>query len=146
MYQCKTEQNIDQFLHVRGNGRIVLNCLTCRHKDKLHVISLFTVMVVFSSANLLQVEASRASIEISRAIARGENSLLAFAPALAPGPQRNLTHGVLATMYHERGRVPTDTPGSTIDNPATPPRGTTPWSAAIADPAVKHSPTTAAQY
>jgi hypothetical protein len=108
--KCKTEQNIDQFLHARGNGRIVLNCLTCQHKDKLHVISLFTVMVVFSLANLSQVEASRASIDISRAIARGENSLLAFAPALAPGPQRNLTHGVLATMYHERGRVPTDTP------------------------------------
>ncbi|EAQ92764.1 hypothetical protein CHGG_00999 [Chaetomium globosum CBS 148.51] len=38
--KCNTEQNIDQFLHARGNGRIVVNCLSCRHKKKLHVISL----------------------------------------------------------------------------------------------------------
>ncbi|EAQ89793.1 predicted protein [Chaetomium globosum CBS 148.51] len=106
--RCNTEQNIDQFLHARRNGRIVVNCLSCRHKSKLHVIILVTIL--FSSANLSQVEASRASIEISRAIARGDDSSLAFAPALAPGPRRNLTHGVLAEMYHERGRVSTDTP------------------------------------
>jgi RNase P subunit RPR2 len=48
--KCNTEQNIDQFLHARGNGRIVVNCLSCRHKDKLHVISLVTI--VFPSSNL----------------------------------------------------------------------------------------------
>ncbi|KAH6649677.1 hypothetical protein F5144DRAFT_16204 [Chaetomium tenue] len=106
--RCNTEQNIDQFLHARGNGRIVVNCLSCRHKSKLHVIILVTILL--SPANLSQVEASRASTEISRAIARGDDSPLAFAPALAPGPRRNLTHGVLAAMYHERGRVFTDTP------------------------------------
>ena len=85
---CNTEQNIDQFLHARGNGRIVVNCLSCRHKKRLHVISLVTIF--FSSANLSQVQASRASIEISRAIARGENLPLPFAPALAPGVDETL--------------------------------------------------------
>ena len=42
--KCHTEQDIDQFLHVRGNGRAVVNCLSCRHKNKLHVMSLVTIL------------------------------------------------------------------------------------------------------
>ena len=108
--KCRTEQNIDQFYDVRGNGRIVVNCLSCRDNKRLHVISLLTIS--FTQADLSQVDASRASAHAFRAIARGEDHALPLAPALAPAPEprRNLTHGVLATMYHERGRVATDTP------------------------------------
>ena len=35
--KCRTEQTIDQFYDARGNGRIVVNCLGCRNKQKHHV-------------------------------------------------------------------------------------------------------------
>ncbi len=35
--KCRTDQTIDQFFHVRGNGRIVVDCLSCRNKKKLYV-------------------------------------------------------------------------------------------------------------
>ncbi|KAK3905260.1 hypothetical protein C8A05DRAFT_12930 [Staphylotrichum tortipilum] len=87
--KCRAEQDIDQFYDARGNGKIVINCLSCRNKQKLHV------------------DASRASTRAYHAITRGEN----HAPPLAPesGPRRNLTHSVLAAMFRERGRVATDT-------------------------------------
>ena len=47
--KCNTEQNIDQFLHARGNGRAVVNCLSCRHRNKLHATSLVTVPIFFFS-------------------------------------------------------------------------------------------------
>ena len=44
------------------------------------------------------------------AIGRGERPAPALPDPVRLAPRRNLTHRVLASMYHEGGRVDTDTP------------------------------------
>ncbi|EAQ88882.1 hypothetical protein CHGG_05501 [Chaetomium globosum CBS 148.51] len=90
--RCRVEKNIDQFYDRRGNGRLVLNCLECR--DRL------------AGARA----ASTAAISAMSAIGRGESAALSLPDPVHLAPRQNLTHRVLASMYHEGGRLDTDTP------------------------------------
>ncbi|KAK4148337.1 hypothetical protein C8A00DRAFT_19822, partial [Chaetomidium leptoderma] len=89
---CRVEKSIDQFYDRRGHGRVVLNCVECRDR--------------FAAVRAT----STAAISAMRAIGRGESAVLPLPDPVHLAPRQNLTHRVLANMYHEGGRVDTDTP------------------------------------
>ncbi|KAK3290112.1 uncharacterized protein B0H64DRAFT_479440, partial [Chaetomium fimeti] len=89
--ECRVEKPLDQFFAVRGS-RIVTKCLDCRGHQRESDI------------------ASATRISAASAIPRGPVAPPTLPNPVHLAPRQNLTHRVLAGMYHQGGRVETDAP------------------------------------